>query len=69
VGVVPGILGQGKGGFQARNQEEWFEALATLARNPDLRRSIGQSGRSLITTHYSVELVSWKLAKVFSPFL
>jgi len=56
VGVHVEMVQHGVTGFLAETTREWIEAIATLAANPDLRRKMGQAGRRLVETRYSVEV-------------
>lgn len=56
VGVQMEMVRHGETGFLARSQREWLDAIATLANDPDLRRSMGQAARRLVEKRYSVAI-------------
>ncbi len=62
VGVHPEMIRHGVTGFLAATADEWVEAATLLARNPDLRRQMGQAARSWLEQKYSVD--SWSPAFV-----
>ena len=55
VGMNREMVIEGETGFLASTEEQWAEAVARLARDPDLRRRMGAAGRRLVEKHYSVE--------------
>jgi glycosyltransferase involved in cell wall biosynthesis len=55
VGVQVEMVRHGETGFLAETPEQWAEAVGRLAADPDLRRRMGQAGRRLVETSYSVE--------------
>jgi glycosyltransferase involved in cell wall biosynthesis len=63
VGIVAEIGEPGRTHFLARTPEEWYEALARLLRDPDLRRSMGRAGRQFAIEHYSVSEWAARLAE------
>ena len=54
VGVNTKIIDHGIDGFLCRSDEEWEEALKTLIEDPNLRKSMGKSGRKKVIESYSV---------------
>ncbi len=64
IGVNADILTGNRVGFAARDQEEWFEGLRTLIRDPNLRRRMGGEGRSLVESRYCIEANLDTLEKV-----
>ena len=54
VGVQMEMVRHGETGFLAETPAEWAEAIARLARDPDLRRRMGAAGRRLVEAEYSV---------------
>jgi len=50
--------------FVARTEDEWYTQLSRLLSDEDLRRQMGDSGRSYAVAHYSVEVSAPKLAAV-----
>lgn len=59
IGVNDEILAGGKVGRSASDGTEWRQALSELLGNAKLRESLGQSGRELVATRYSIE-ANWK---------
>jgi glycosyltransferase involved in cell wall biosynthesis len=55
VGVQAEMIVDGENGFLARTNEDWIEAIRTLANDPDLRRRMGAAGRQRVERFYSVE--------------
>jgi glycosyltransferase involved in cell wall biosynthesis len=54
VGVQADLVRHGQSGFLAQSPDEWCAALATLARDPGLRRRMGQAGRRRVEREFSV---------------
>lgn len=54
VGVQAEMVRPGETGFLAETPGQWAEAIRLLAQDPDLRRRMGQAGRRLIETDFSV---------------
>lgn len=65
VGMNADVLSQGKIGFGATNDGDWFEALAWLYRNRGEAQAMGAAGRSLILERYSRAVVSKLIARAF----
>ncbi len=55
VGVQNKMIRHGENGFLARTEQEWLQAIRTLAHEPELRQRMGQAGRRLVEELYSVE--------------
>jgi glycosyltransferase involved in cell wall biosynthesis len=55
VGVNRQIVEEGKNGFLAATDDEWFEKLDKLVRHPELRLSLGEAGRAKVTAGYTLE--------------
>jgi glycosyltransferase involved in cell wall biosynthesis len=53
VGVNRQIIHHQKNGFLAEQMEEWETHLSSLVENADLRKRIGEAGRSTVLEHYS----------------
>lgn len=53
VGVNTEIIQDGVNGFLASSHDEWYEKLALLLADPDLRRALGQAGRRTVEDRYS----------------
>jgi glycosyltransferase involved in cell wall biosynthesis len=54
VGVQAELVRSGETGFLATTPAEWAEAVARLARDPELRRRMGRAGRERVRRDYSV---------------
>jgi glycosyltransferase involved in cell wall biosynthesis len=54
VGVVGDLVRHGVTGFLAETPAQWAEAIGRLARDPALRRRMGQAGRQRVETDFSV---------------
>jgi glycosyltransferase involved in cell wall biosynthesis len=54
VGVQAEIVRHGENGFLAETPEEWCNAVGRLVHDPGLRRRLGQAGRRLVETEFSV---------------
>jgi glycosyltransferase involved in cell wall biosynthesis len=53
VGMQAEMVHHGRTGYLARTEEEWVDAARRLAGSPDLRRSMGAAGRSLVEAEWS----------------
>jgi glycosyltransferase involved in cell wall biosynthesis len=47
-------VSHGHTGYLVQKEEEWLEALRHLMADPQLRRRLGQAGRRVVETTYSV---------------
>lgn len=56
VGVQMEMVRHGETGFLARTPEQWIEAVRLLANDGELRRRMGQAGRRLVESCYSVSI-------------
>lgn len=54
VGVQSEIVKHGETGMLANTPEEWLNAVSELANRPDLRKRLGQAGRTQVESAYSV---------------
>lgn len=54
VGVNTEIIADGKNGFLAKEEQDWYEKLKTLLENKDLRITIGKAGFETLLKEYSV---------------
>ncbi|MBL8138783.1 MAG: glycosyltransferase family 4 protein [Acidobacteria bacterium] len=54
VGVNTEIVQHGVNGFLPASDQEWFDVLAQLIEDPDLRTSIGHAGRATVVDRYSI---------------
>ena len=62
VGVHRDLVRPGINGFLPETDDEWVEAVATLADDADLRRALGRSGRRSVEANHSVN--AWASAFV-----
>jgi glycosyltransferase involved in cell wall biosynthesis len=58
VGVVQEIVRDGRDGLWASSLDQWREALIRLLRDPDLRVTLGRSGRTRIESDYSLRAMA-----------
>jgi hypothetical protein len=58
------IVDSGVHGYLATNEQEWVEALTTLARDGGLRARMGVHARHLVETSYSTQVVAPRLARL-----
>jgi glycosyltransferase involved in cell wall biosynthesis len=65
VGVNSTIVRQGETGFLASVEQEWREALLTLAGDAGLRRRLGEAGRVRAVDYYSLESQAPRLVGLF----
>ena len=64
IGVNAEIVEHGVNGFLATTEGEWREALTTLMRDPDLRRTMGAAGRRKVEQEYSLQVWGPRVAKL-----
>jgi glycosyltransferase involved in cell wall biosynthesis len=55
VGIASDVIEPGRAGFVVRGEQEWVEALVTLARDAELRKRFGAHGRDRVEATFSVE--------------
>lgn len=65
VGMNTLIVEQRKTGFQASSTAEWLDALFLLTRQPELCHAMGQAGRKVVESEYSLQVTSPRLCKIF----
>jgi glycosyltransferase involved in cell wall biosynthesis len=65
VGINREIISNGKNGFLASNNEEWYESLCQLIENKTSREQLGLAGRETVKEKYSVEASKHKYLEVF----
>lgn len=66
VGVNTDIIQNGTNGYLCDTQEEWIEKLKTLLTNSKERKSIGDSGRETVVSHFSVKSNTANFLQLFS---
>lgn len=69
VGVNNEIIKDGENGFLASNEEEWIEKIRILMHDEKLRMAMGQRGREIVQSTYSLESGFRKLLTVFKDVL
>lgn len=62
VGVNAEIVAHGISGFLVRTEREWADAIRCLARDPELRASMGAKGRRQVEERYSLQVHGPRLA-------
>lgn len=55
VGVNTQIIQHGENGYLARNHEDWFELICKLVEDAELRKKLGEKGRTTVVNSYSVQ--------------
>jgi glycosyltransferase involved in cell wall biosynthesis len=53
----------------ANTPEEWFEALARLMRDADLRRRLAEEGRKTVEAYYSLGVWAPRFASLLDQIL
>ncbi|MBL7884703.1 MAG: glycosyltransferase [Bacteroidia bacterium] len=66
VGVNTEIIQDGKNGYLASSEGEWFEKLSLLIESKELRERIGKAGRKTVEEHYSVNANKHKYLDLFN---
>ncbi|MCQ2959147.1 MAG: glycosyltransferase family 4 protein [Bacteroidales bacterium] len=65
VGVNTEIIENGKNGFFASTEQEWFDILCKLIEDPQLRIEIGKKGRETVIKRYSIDSQKDKYLSIF----
>jgi glycosyltransferase involved in cell wall biosynthesis len=68
VGMNAQVLAMSDVGLAASSEDEWVEALVTLARDPGRAVALGRNGRELVSTSFSVPVVARQLAGVMTAY-
>jgi len=58
------IIQDGVNGFLVDTEDEWFEKLSLLIKNPELRKKIGLAGRMTVEDRYSIKMNAPKFLEV-----
>ena len=61
VGMNTEIVRHGENGFLATTTDEWIDALSHLLEDPNLRFRMGQAGRSMVESAYSLQMQAPRL--------
>ncbi|MGA2915004.1 MAG: glycosyltransferase family 4 protein [Sedimentisphaerales bacterium] len=64
VGINMELIKDGENGFLAATEDEWYEKISLLIRDPELRKNIGMRGRNFVVKNYSFEVAAPKLISV-----
>jgi hypothetical protein len=64
VGANREIVRHGIDGFLAETEEEWRDALRTLAADPALRARMGAAGRRRVEEAYSLQVAGPRMADI-----
>ena len=56
VGMNAEIVRHGENGFLATTTDEWIDSLSHLLEDPNLRFRMGQAGRSMVESAYSLQM-------------
>ena len=56
VGANNVVVDQGINGFLCSNDQEWIDALVSLANNSTLRQDFGRAGRAKVVDNYTVDV-------------
>jgi len=59
------IIVNGENGFLASTEQDWYERLDALCRQPQLRARMGQAGRRTVEERYSLAVWGPRLAEVY----
>lgn len=65
VGVNRDIIADGENGFLAATEQDWYERLEALCREPQLRARMGKAGRRTVEERYSLTVWGPRLADVY----
>jgi glycosyltransferase involved in cell wall biosynthesis len=69
VGVNTEIISDGKNGYLAKTDDDWFEKLSLLIDSFDLREKLGKEGRKTVVERYSVESQKNNYLRCFNDLL
>jgi glycosyltransferase involved in cell wall biosynthesis len=69
VGGAKEFVVDGKNGLVAHEDMDWYRHLKGLLDSPELRTSLGRSGRALVENHYCIERVGPRVVSYFERIL
>jgi glycosyltransferase involved in cell wall biosynthesis len=69
VGVNTNIVEDGRNGFLAVSEDEWFEKLSRLVESRELRERVGRAARATVIREYSVESQKWRYLEYLHEIL
>ena len=64
VGMNTEIVRHGENGLLATTTDEWIDALSRLIEDPQLRFRMGQAGRSMVESEYSLQMQAPRLERM-----
>jgi glycosyltransferase involved in cell wall biosynthesis len=65
VGINSEVIKNGYNGYLANSPQEWTERLSALIDKPELRASLGDTGREYVVERYSIGSIIGKLTSIF----
>ena len=65
VGVNREIVCNGENGFLVDSEKEWYDRLALLCENSELRTQMGQAARRMVEERYSLKVWGPRLAEIY----
>ena len=68
VGMNENVLAMGEIGMGATTVDDWVDALSTLLNDKSLRLKMGQQGRRVVDSHFSIDVITPKLATILHQF-
>jgi glycosyltransferase involved in cell wall biosynthesis len=66
VGVNKQIIDEGKNGFIAVTEEDWYNKLSALINDVILRTQLGEWGKEKIKAHYSIQANTGSFLALFT---
>ncbi len=69
VGVNCEIVREGDNGFLAKAAEDWYQHLALLCRDVELRKRVGRSARATVESQYSLNQWGGRLAEHYKTIM
>ena len=69
VGVNKEIIQDDENGFLASTEDEWVDKLSRLLRSAELRRRLGQAGRSTVEQKYSAISQAPRVYEIFESVI
>jgi glycosyltransferase involved in cell wall biosynthesis len=69
VGVNTEIIDDGKNGFLADSETEWYSKLSVLITSSELRNRLGKNGRYTVEKYYSTDATKDRYLKLFDDII
>jgi glycosyltransferase involved in cell wall biosynthesis len=63
VGMNETVIRHGENGWLASDEDDWVEALTSLASDPEAAARMGRAGRATVEASYSIEAVARQLVR------